>query len=680
MHWVYQFGLEDTRRLKMKNSTLPSLWGVSQSGILPGFSYKGCDPDGKILHLGVAVGDRDANLQVSVDCGRCLSPAMVAAQLNVAAQAPSGPIMEDVRTAMRVVGKSEAEIDEFIAQFGDAIADDEDGLLELLNYMQQQGIPVPYLMNKDKVPEFQPFTEEDILFSTSLPNFGRALAEDEAERFFSFLTAPHIAIPLLLDFIADGRVGVLMQTRVQAILEDVLFDPLRHAPPPAQGALDDPIFAMVPGDKSVREELLGTPHGTLQNEIQHTPEALLRPLLKLCTAALALGVADVSSPFAPLFLFLVRIAAHVEKMFIQTDGFEVDLELRQEAAQHHAAIKAMATVTQRSDALEHKPPRLQATIRATIREKGDEALWGLPAAEEDPTCSVQELLGAMRGFLVRDAANLIGLWASQSFPQADKAAQATPGSEAGSSGQPRQRRVPSSIDLACHLALIHSNAVAIEPTYKAISAFLESAAFVVSWLEVRQHDDEDGELSALTPSPIDQVFLALEQHRAAAVKWVAEDDSRDASLSMMMNSALQGEAPRAVVEEEEDAVVRTSSGTEMRGWRQASLASGDCTYTVESCHPYAPSTDMYWTVSFPGAEYITLAFDPLCRTESSDEGELHDYVTIFKDRRCSSKWSAGGLNQFGGTYHTLSGAPAFVTSYHVLPRLITTTDPNLARL
>jgi hypothetical protein len=59
----------------------------------------------------------------------------------------------------------------------------------------------------------------------------------------------------------------------------------------------------------------------------------------------------------------------------------------------------------------------------------------------------------------------------------------------------------------------------------------------------------------LTPSPIDQVFIALEQHRAAAVKWVAEDDSRDASLSMMMNSALQGEAPRAVVEEEEDSPV-----------------------------------------------------------------------------------------------------------------------------
>jgi hypothetical protein len=60
---------------------------------------------------------------------------------------------------------------------------------------------------------------------------------------------------------------------------------------------------------------------------------------------------------------------------------------------------------------------------------------------------------------------------------------------------------------------------------------------------------------------------------------------------------------------------------------------------------YLPSTDATWAVRFPGAEYVTINFDPRSKTEES-EGEPHDYVTIYKDASCTDHW--GPAKRIGG--------------------------------
>ena len=75
-------------------------------------------------------------------------------------------------------------------------------------------------------------TEDDILhLSTSeLPTFGNVLKPADSERFLSFLTAPYIRIPLILDFFANGDPGRLAGLRskaLQLIVDAALFEPGR---------------------------------------------------------------------------------------------------------------------------------------------------------------------------------------------------------------------------------------------------------------------------------------------------------------------------------------------------------------------------------------------------------------------------------------------------------------------
>jgi hypothetical protein len=52
-----------------------------------------------------------------------------------------------------------------------------------------------------------------------------------------------------------------------------------------------------------------------------------------------------------------------------------------------------------------------------------------------------------------------------------------------------------------------------------------------------------------------------------------------------------------------------------KGWQAAHASTLFCEYTIESSHPYEPAQDFYETVTFPGAEYIAVYFDPRTATE-----------------------------------------------------------------
>eukprot|EP00913_Durusdinium_trenchii_P011100 g10422.t1 len=55
-------------------------------------------------------------------------------------------------------------------------------------------------------------TEDDVVHAPTLPNFGQALAQEEAEHVLSSLTMPYLRIPLLLHFLAADRLHALKQT------------------------------------------------------------------------------------------------------------------------------------------------------------------------------------------------------------------------------------------------------------------------------------------------------------------------------------------------------------------------------------------------------------------------------------------------------------------------------------
>ena len=52
--------------------------------------------------------------------------------------------------------------------------------------------------------------EDDVLFAKALPNFDDTLSAEDSERICSYLTAPYLRIPMLLDYFANGRIGNLL--------------------------------------------------------------------------------------------------------------------------------------------------------------------------------------------------------------------------------------------------------------------------------------------------------------------------------------------------------------------------------------------------------------------------------------------------------------------------------------
>lgn len=68
-----------------------------------------------------------------------------------------------------------------------------------------------------------PTTEEGILLATKLETFTETLSLEESEKLASFLTVPFLRIPLVLNFFADNRLGLLLKEDLKVVLETVLF-------------------------------------------------------------------------------------------------------------------------------------------------------------------------------------------------------------------------------------------------------------------------------------------------------------------------------------------------------------------------------------------------------------------------------------------------------------------------
>ena len=59
-----------------------------------------------------------------------------------------------------------------------------------------------------------PITEEDVLHFTQLQTFDSAISEEDSELLMSLLTAPYIAVPLLLSYFGGQRCSQLLNPKV----------------------------------------------------------------------------------------------------------------------------------------------------------------------------------------------------------------------------------------------------------------------------------------------------------------------------------------------------------------------------------------------------------------------------------------------------------------------------------
>ena len=138
-------------------------------------------------------------------------------------------------------------------------------------------------------------TEDDVLHAEELPTFDDTLSREESELLFSFLTVDYVRLPLVLNFFADkDRVTYLFNTELQAMLRGLLFEggpwvpewelnPITRVPErrtkqqSMQEERDRFLRAELPPDR----ELLGTSCGLFINDLVHSPDAVLEPILSM---------------------------------------------------------------------------------------------------------------------------------------------------------------------------------------------------------------------------------------------------------------------------------------------------------------------------------------------------------------------------------------------------------------
>ena len=158
-------------------------------------------------------------------------------------------------------------------------------------------------------------TEDDVLHlsNSELPTFGHVLKPADSERFLTFLTAPYIRIPLILDFFANGDPGRLAGLRsksLQLIVDAALFEPGRWRAADFTDVVKEiPII-----DEDKLHALLSTPVGNMYNEIAKSPDVLTSCVIKMLARALDMDVGKYSkkSTSGPLILYMVRLAVRVE--------------------------------------------------------------------------------------------------------------------------------------------------------------------------------------------------------------------------------------------------------------------------------------------------------------------------------------------------------------------------------
>eukprot|EP00939_MAST-03C_sp_MAST-3C-sp1_P001539 g1539.t1 len=439
--------------------------------------------------------------------------------------------------------------------------------------------------------------EDDVLHNLHLPSFDDQLSVENAERLLSYMTAPYLCVPMFLAFFAEKDLtGTLMNAKLRHLLESVLFEPKAFC-------VDTQMPTSVPVVGSRRDKILGTPFGLLAHEMEHSADSVLGPLATICRNSLKLCVGQYcrySSKFVDLLLFVVRVGVRVLDYYRFYQGSLDEMDDDQEEERRHATNLA------------------------------------------------QILQGSIAMLLTR--------WINDSETAND---------------------VERALQLHAHLAMVRSmfTRASVESSATTeddagddtVEFFVKSAAYVVGWHSKGQSEGEkkgDGKhrhfqqrpragqvnIVASTDRPIHAAFEALQRVRPLVLDWFdalqrANPDRFDATLTDIVSVAMRrsplSDAAAATVEDADGGgtkttrarVAKSDTATAGAGWQNVSKRSTMCSRTIESEHPYKPSTDFYETVHFPGAKYISIHFDECTHTELNS-----DILTIYKSESYTDYW------------------------------------------
>ena len=331
--------------------------------------------------------------------------------------------------------------------------------------------------------------------------------------------------------------------------------------------------------KAEQRFLLGTQHGLLSHELYHRPAATLGSLRHLCVSVLERALGDMHNPYVELLLYVVRLATTFEALALATID-EQPAEARDE------------------------------TLRRTLPQ-----------------------LRRLRDDFMQPARELIGHW----LVQGDD---------------------PTKVQLAvvahAHLVLLTGNlhrgweclneleAKGLRDNWKPL-AMAPSAAFVCQWAVGAQHENTSytNWLWACLADPqlLPNVFATMQEARGELLR-----SSSDATPELY--SWLERTVAVALRRQNGGEVFRPEYTLPTQEWLPIGSMPLLCRKVL--CSPgwseeggYPPSCDLYYTISFPQAPYITICFDT--DTALDTDG---DFITFYRDESCTEHW--GQRRQLSG--------------------------------
>jgi hypothetical protein len=478
-------------------------------------------------------------------------------------------------------------------------------------------------------------TEEDILHHEDLPTFDNALSPEEAESFLTYLTARHIAPPLILRFFSGDRIGQLMNPKLQRIVESVLFEPLEFL---SQGAVKNGLILQRVPTRDRRE--LGTAYGVAMAEALHTPNAILCPLLDICRSAADKCIGDYSSSFVDLLLFCLRLTVRFQGMcrhFRKTA-----LASMRDLDRFLNTVAAPLLQIWAEEAFAHGKVSRQLQIHAHLsmihapRSSPDKDVE--VAASTSAATAVETSL--LRAFLC--SSSYVVCWHSKSENDDDEDNQ-DQGSE--------KAKTPEQIRLEQMMAMMGggpgmmgmmnmgrktrgSGKLSVDdlptshrtPTHAVFALIESSRKTVMDWVR------------RVPPAALDSVLetvFCVGNNKEPLVDFA--DVRYSSGVGALAPVTVSLPTPKLRPQDASDQLAgsanRRGDVDDWHGWQPADVKPLVCRQVIESAHPYSPSTDTFQTIHFPGAKKISLYFDQMSATES-----IYDYVVIYKDESCTEHW------------------------------------------
>lgn len=417
--------------------------------------------------------------------------------------------------------------------------------------------------------------EDGVHHGGTLSTFDATLSVEDSQRLISFLAVPYTRIPLVLNFIADGREACLSSPTVRDLIEHVVFEPHRR---PLGHA--DRSHQTVP----LAEKLLGTECGLLYNELRFAPEATVNPLLKICERCADTCTGSRESDAADLLLWLLRILVAVLRFLdYLLDVFKEDREVKLRL-RDRLAVFAHGRARRLLDRFIEECYAANDLLSAAKFHAHRASLFSFCTEEElhfDECC----------GFLA--SCSVVMSWNSNGEMSTPSAAaensDETDDSAAGAGGMES-----ATFGLGSLLGGLSrpTKRVAMRPKVEVGSTALVPVARVCEALQ-------------------------LQRHRLQKVLECCDADEVDTACSYVLGTAMN------------------CRGFRVSGWTAVDHGARDalCRRTVESATDVAPNSKLFETIRFPGAASLTLQF-----SDDTDIDAHGDRFEVFKDASCTSRW------------------------------------------